>query len=70
MKHALSSFLHALARVAASRPLWSAVFVVAGMVSLVAFGATFGLRWAFLTAVPCLLILGVALGTRDDRVKS
>lgn len=40
----------------------SVVLILAGMVSLVAFADTFGLRWALLAAVPCLTLLGVAAG--------
>jgi len=45
----------------AVRALWSHVLIVAGLLSFVAFAATFGIRWAFLAAVPCLLLMGVAV---------
>ena len=40
----------------------STLLVLAGMASLVAFAGFYGLRWAFLAAVPCLILLGVAVG--------
>lgn len=41
--------------------VWSVLLTLSGMGALVAFAATFGLRWALLAAVPCLLILGAAV---------
>ena len=39
----------------------SVLLTLAGMGALVAFAGTFGVRWALLAAVPCLLVLGAAV---------
>ena len=56
-----AQIVQAVRRTFAVRDLWSHVLIVAGLLSFVAFAATFGIRWAFLAAVPCLLLMGVAV---------
>jgi hypothetical protein len=41
----------------------SNVLTITGLAAFVAFGATFGLRWALLAAVPALFVLGAAAGS-------
>jgi len=40
----------------------SHLLIISAMVAFTGFGATFGLRWGLLAAVPGLLLLGVAAG--------
>ena len=40
----------------------SHILIILALSAFVGFGATFGLRWALLAAVPGLILLGVAVG--------
>lgn len=40
----------------------SHLLIISALAAFVGFGATFGLRWALLAAVPGLILLGVAVG--------
>ena len=40
----------------------SHLLIIAALVVFTGFGATFGLRWGLLAAVPGLVLLGVAVG--------